>query len=100
MNAPYETGIEALITVLNYNGYGIYKRALLYHIDECYTGLISFPDFLDDLDADHPIRILWSVLVVMYGDYGTSPRYGWLEAEHRDILIEIIKKLDDEGDEE
>jgi len=38
----------------------------------------TFPDFLPD-DCDTFLRVFWSILVLMYGEYGTSPRYGWVE---------------------
>ncbi len=31
-------------------------------------------------DPDSPMRILWSVIIMHdFGDYGTSPRSGWIE---------------------
>ena len=37
--------------------------------------------------------ILYGTLVIMYGDYGTSPRSGWID---EDIKKDIIKVFEDE----
>lgn len=71
--------IDALLWVLSYNGYDekimqIYK----YLKENADKSQVPYPDWLSD-DADAPDRILWSVLVMLDGDYGTSPRYGWID---------------------
>ena len=55
------------------------------------SAMIQFPSFLKEYDCNHYLRVLWSVLVMEYGDYGTSPRFGWLESES-------VKNLSDEMD--
>lgn len=37
--------------------------------------------------------IFWSWLVLQYGDYGTSPRYGWIYAENARRIYNIIQKI-------
>ena len=39
--------------------------------------------------------IFWSWLVLRYGDYGTSPRYGWIYKEDAKKLYDIIQALYD-----
>ena len=93
--------LDALLDVLEYNGYADYIKAIYYYIRD-YKGdyLIQFPEknFLSD-DVDKPDRILWSVLVIMYGDYGTSPRFGWIMVENRETILDILKKWLDEYEE-
>lgn len=35
----------------------------------------------EDLDLQDSHNVLWQLLVLMFGDYGTSPRAGWIAAE-------------------
>lgn len=37
--------------------------------------------------------IFWSWLVLQYGDYGASPRYGWIYAENARRIYNIIQKI-------
>jgi hypothetical protein len=39
---------------------------------------IMFPEFLKDVDCNQYMRTVWSYLVYNTGDYGTSPRFGWI----------------------
>ena len=113
--------LESLLDVLWYNGYmehiqGIYRYIKSY---PKYEFNIEFPGcvseyrheinirlsaeqsfnfgfgkndgFLSD-DPDKPDRILWSVLSEMYGDYGTSPRFGWIYARNRDTILEQFEE--------
>lgn len=41
---------------------------------------------------DSQFEIFWMMLVLQFGDYGTSPRSGWLEMDNKN---EIIKFIDD-----
>lgn len=71
--------IDALLWVLWYNGYEEKIMRIYNYLKETADKpQVSYPDWLSD-DADAPDRILWSVLVMLDGDYGTSPRYGWIE---------------------
>ncbi len=38
-------------------------------------------------------EIFWMLLVLKYGDYGTSPRTGWLELTNKKEIIEFIDTL-------
>ena len=51
--------------------------------------------------------IIYGFIVLMYGDYGASPRSGWLSSEYRkdiskciDKLIEKYKEMEDVDNEE
>ena len=47
----------------------------------------------DDIYSDNRIQPIWMMLVCMYGDYGTSPRSGWLELENKKEIIDFIDKI-------
>lgn len=55
----------------------------------------KFEDF-----ADSQFEIFWMMLVLMFGDYGTSPRSGWLEMKNKDKIIEFIDCITKTGAEE
>ena len=40
--------------------------------------------------------IFWSWLVLQYGDYGTSPRFGWIYVENARKILEIIEEIYEE----
>ena len=60
------------------------------------------PDVWKDLDD------VWSIIVFLYGDYGTSPRSGWIKYNkydcifYYDLLVvsdELVKMMEDNEDE-
>ena len=46
----------------------------------------------EEFDNDQ-FEIFWMMLVLLYGDYGTSPRSGWLYIENKEKIIEFIDKI-------
>ena len=48
----------------------------------------------EDIDVD--VDIFVGALVCMYGDYGTSPRYGWIEKYYE---MAVMEKLEEELEE-
>ena len=75
--------INSLLWVLWYNGYEEAIKKLYEYISKYDHNIpqVPYPHDEDILSKDHdaPDRILWSVLVMEYGDYGTSPRFGWIQ---------------------
>ena len=79
-----EKMMEALNGVVQYNGLYQYieqwRRVLFTSINEN-SGLLQRPP----MDSDLPIFVqaqlefIWMILVQIYGNYGTSPRSGWIE---------------------
>ena len=37
--------------------------------------------------------ILWQMLVLMFGDYGTSPRYGWIYNEYCNDAADFLEYI-------
>ena len=57
---------------------------------------ISRPDWKSKCGRDKIDEfggIFWSWLVLQYGDYGTSPRFGWIYAENAKKILDIIEEL-------
>lgn len=93
--------LKTLGTIVWYNGwYDILQKIKIYLQNELkqhnneptYYGFDK-PDFLKDFDADLFPSIIWSILVLQCGDYGTSPRTGWVEKGKVHYAIEIIDSL-------
>ena len=40
------------------------------------------PDWIKSDGSTDVLELLWMILVLKYGDYGTSPRSGWIDAEN------------------
>ena len=76
-----EKVLDALDSVTWYNGLAetVYKWADL----PTKSGMIICPKNYGcdsfDSDDDEQLQVLWMIAVVLFGDYGTSPRYGWIE---------------------
>ena len=97
-----ESMLDALDSVTWYNGLA---EAVFswYFLDENDWHNISAPDNygLDSkpMTADdygyHQLQVLWMIAVEMFGDCGTSPRFGWIEkdkiAEFREWVLRITE---------
>ena len=76
---------EAFFTCAWYNGYEERIRGILEYLKEKQKEQedrefkqAPFPSGLNN-DCDNLERVLWSALTEMFGNCGTSPRYGWIE---------------------
>ena len=38
--------------------------------------------------------IIVSLIILSFGEYGTSPRYGWMPKEQADFIINVINKFE------
>lgn len=48
----------------------------------------------EDVIEDRLNAVIWQLLVLMFGDYGTSPRYGWIDDTKGAIAyLEELKRL-------
>ena len=98
MNEVYTT-VKAIFTSYLYNRE--YKH-IISLCDEVIKRVqrIKCVNWSDDGD------IIYGILVIMFGDYGTSQRSGWIEEHIEDIteclndLIEVYKRLEEEENEE
>ena len=64
---------------------------------------ITEPYFDMDIEPEFKaqLQIVWMILVMLYGEYGTSPRFGWIENIHGfRAFIERLKEFDLGGDNE
>lgn len=80
--------LEALDNVTDYNGLApvVFKWYFLTSDSEyCKDYCIPCPhDYADDdpeFWSDQQLQVLWMIAVSMFGEWGTSPRFGWIEKE-------------------
>ena len=68
--------VDALAAVVSYNGLEEDIRNCQEHL----RGQATIPGcYLRPTDWKDPqLEVIWMLLVRLYGDYGTSPRYGWV----------------------
>lgn len=92
--------IFILTAALNYNRHTECTievcHRVLQRIDKDYTWRVNH-DF-DEQSIEEDVDLLTSAIFIAYGDYGTSPRYGWIvdkrqEEDIKSALINRIKEL-------
>ena len=87
-----ETTIESLLTSYAYNRTFKYMIELCEELEDRVLGCYRHTD-----DGD----IIYGFLILMFGEYGTLPRSGWLDNENigpilkcLNNLIEVYKRLE------
>ena len=43
--------------------------------------------------GDDDTDILMGAITCQFGDYGTSPRFGWIYEQHKENVLEILNEL-------
>ena len=76
--------IEALKSALSYNGLDevIKDWNSEKHITKWKCGqsiMQRVEDIGSDLEMDSALQLVYMICVILFGDYGTSPRHGWIE---------------------
>lgn len=81
---------EVLDSVVWYNGYWEIVKEWIEALANPKGKYIYRPD---EYDGDGGLEVLWMMCVLMFGNYGTSPRSGWVEntEQCREFLIWITK---------
>lgn len=95
-NDIYDTLIEALYGVIFYNDLEddlLKTRAAL--ADQLESSTKGGVGRLDELSGEghDQFEIFWMLLVQMFGDYGASPRYGWVNYDRLRDAMEFIDIL-------
>ena len=93
----YEELIDAMKNVVFYNGYeedlkNISDYIKYYDRDEYYS--FAYPKgILKRYNIDEFPNIVWSLIVLMFGDYGSSPRFGWIDVENKDKALAFLNSI-------
>lgn len=73
--------IDALDSVVWYNGLGETLRKWRHadpHNQEVILPFTMYRNNEIDPDEYYQLQVIWMICVVLFGDYGTSPRSGWI----------------------
>jgi hypothetical protein len=78
-NLSEEDLLDALDAVVWYNGFG--EIISEWEKLEPEDGTIRAEYYKHEYDAGttNQLEIIWMIAVLLFGDYGTSPRSGWIE---------------------
>ena len=91
----YEELIDAMACIVCYNSYedvlkDISDYIKYYNKDK----FASFPKkILKTYKVDEFPNIVWALMVIMFGDYGTSPRFGWIDIENKDKALAFLNSI-------
>lgn len=81
--------IDSLDSVVWYNCH-------YYKLNEIKQELLKKQDsgnYKYDYGNDEQFQVIWMILVCLFGDYGSSPRSGWLEMNYKDKIINFIDNI-------
>lgn len=93
---------RALVDTLFYNIGSDAIKTIVNKLKELSSGESSMC-FSEDIDKDwyfdKELNTYWTMFVLMYGDYGTSPRGGWIEKSEESLkffegLYNDIKEIE------
>ena len=79
--------IDALDSVTWYQGIGDEVSSWV-RIKLDKYGFIQRPSGLNP-----QMEVIWIMCVVLFGDYGTSPRYGWVDGDNLEVFKAFIKAI-------
>lgn len=93
-----ETVLDALDSIVWYNGFGEIvleiKEYIRNYPELSEPALMLFPSNIFDKCGCHDFpHYVWMMMVVQFGDYGTSPRYGWIEQENREEALKFLDAI-------
>lgn len=91
--------INSFLSLACYNGYEEDVADIMDKLHETFDSTEQFdiairPDWKVKCGRDKVDEfggIFWSWLVLQYGEYGTSPRYGWIYKENAKKLYNIMQ---------
>lgn len=86
---------EAIKNIVFYNGlYAVLEKVRIELDQEPFKG--NPPEwFYKELTINADLQAVWILLVSLFGDFGTSPRYGWI-TERRDFDMFVFYLVRDE----
>lgn len=86
---------ESLNYIVFYNGLADGLKLLK---EEIYIHNFDKGNFIlnkekDDIFRDEQFEIFWMLIILQFGEYGTSPRSGWIPKEGKESTLKFIDKL-------
>lgn len=96
-NMNYEELIDAMASIVCYNSYEEVLKSIsdyikYYDREEYYS--VAYPtEILKKYNVHEFPNIIWALMVLMFGDYGTSPRFGWIDIENKDKALDFLNSI-------
>lgn len=66
------------------------EREMSVHRNEQDRQNVSMPNIAN---SSEQVEFIWMLIVQMFGDYGTSPRSGWIQYDRLDDALEFVNML-------
>ena len=90
--------LDALNSVIWYNGLSPFLFEIKYDIENNIgidkAGQFTLNEYEDRHEnLDEQEEIFWMILVLLFGDYGTSPRRGWLYIQNKDGILKFLNTV-------
>lgn len=59
-----------------------------------YIGMYHYEnDINSDIKNDEQFEVIWIIMVHNFGDYGTSPRGGWLYMKNKENILYFLERI-------
>ena len=94
----YEKLIDALDSVTWYNG--LAEAVLEWKKDgyltqyEDYSLSWDWDKFISyDIETRSQLQVIWMICVCLFGEYGTSPRFGWIDLKNKEAFHKFIDDI-------
>jgi len=93
-----ESLIDALDSVTWYNGLDeiiVKWKDPSYFENDRYGNLSWNLETFDnyDMETRAQLQVIWMICVVLFGEYGTSPRSGWIEPENKEDFYRFVDDI-------
>lgn len=90
--------LDTLNSVIWYNGLYSFLFEIKYDIENDIgideVGQFTLNEYEDRHEnIDEQEEIFWMILVLLFGDYGTSPRRGWLYIQNKDGILKFLNAI-------
>lgn len=94
----YDKIIDALDSVTWYNGLAEiivqWKNDDYFKKQDDYALLWDWETFRGyDMDTRQQLEVIWMICVCMFGNYGTSPRSGWIELKNKEAFFKFVDEI-------
>lgn len=79
-----------------YNGQDEYFNKVIIYLQSINTSsctTVKRPDFIKSDGTTPELELFWMILVQLYGDYGTSPRSGWIYIDNLEKCVENLIEI-------
>lgn len=85
--------VNAIKDAVWYNDLEAFIRHWIAVLENADNDYVLCPTTYEVLKEHRDLQFIWMIIVLMFGDYGTSPRGGWVESDKRNDTIMFLKNI-------